>query len=42
MPNKEKEEWAEDSFGLKDPIDLVSFVFTKCKQIDGVPKYYYW
>lgn len=48
MPNKKKEEWqedplawleAEDPFGLKEPIELVSFVCTKCKQIDEVPAY---
>ena len=48
MPNQKQEErledplvWLaeEDSFGLNDPIELVSFVCTKCKQIDEVPVY---
>lgn len=29
----------EDPFGLNEPIELVSFVCTKCKQIDEVPAY---
>ncbi|CAM5194531.1 hypothetical protein UACE39S_02271 [Ureibacillus acetophenoni] len=33
--------WLEgdDPFGLNEPIELVPFVCTKCKQIDEVPAY---
>ncbi len=30
---------SDDPFGLNDPIELVNFVCTECKQIDEVPAY---
>ena len=39
MSNKKKEERLEGSIRIKCPIELVSFVYTKCKQINEVPAY---